>query len=126
MRLPELMDSNIFSISENDYATEALRLMRNQGLKWLFVLNREQLAGVVFRSDLERCSDATLKEREVREFLNARIMVVDPGTLPQEAERMLRLSGQDFLAVVKGNCPIGIITSDTLMNMGARRQREAS
>ncbi len=115
MLLQELMSTEILTISANDYAAEALRLMNHHARTWVIVLESDQIAGIVFLQDLERLTESTLKERDVREYLRTNLLMIGNEAHPQEAERMLRCSGMDFLTVVKNNYPVGIITQDHLM-----------
>jgi predicted transcriptional regulator len=114
MQLHEIMDSRIGTVSANDYALEALRHMKAQKLDWSFVLDRNQVSGVVFAQDLARFSETALKDRDVREYLTPNLVMVDIETEPQEAARMLRFSGQGFVGVIKGEQPVGILTTESL------------
>jgi predicted transcriptional regulator len=121
MQLNEMMDSRIGTVSANDYALEALRHMKAQKLDWSFVLDRNQVSGVVFARDLARLSETTLKEKDVREYLTTNLVIVDIETEPQEAARLLRHSGRGFVGVVKGNQPVGMLTSESLAHPSRHR-----
>jgi len=114
MQLYDVMDSNIGTVSANDYAVEALRHMKARKLDWSFVLDCNQVSGVIFAQDLARLSEATLIERDVREYLITNLVMVDIDTEPQEAVRLLRFSERDFIGVVKDHQPVGILTTESL------------
>lgn len=101
-------------VSANDYALEALRRLRQTGRSWAFVLDGNTVAGVVFANDLAREPEKTLRTGDAREYMKSELILVGSAVDSQEAERMLRLSRQDFLAVVERNRPIGIITRESL------------
>lgn len=108
------MDTNVLTISVNDYAIEAKRLMLQHDRAWIIALEQTQIAGVVLAKDLERLSEAILKERDVGEYISTDLLMVSRDAQPQEAERLLRRSGRDFLTVMDENWPIGILTQDDL------------
>lgn len=114
MQVADLMDTHVLTISVNDYAIEAKRLMSQHDRAWIIALEQSQIAGVVLAKDLERLSEAILKERDVREYVSADLLMVSRDAQPQEAERLLRRSGRDFLTVMDENWPIGILTQDAL------------
>jgi CBS domain-containing protein len=114
MNLHEIMDSRIGTVSANDYAAEALRLMTTHNLSWSFVIDRNQVAGIVQAQDLARLSDALLKECDVREYVITNLLTVSIETELQEAIRLLRRSGHHFLGVIKNNLPVGILTQESL------------
>lgn len=116
------MDRSITTISANDYAAEALRVMTARGQSKILVLERDEVVGVVSASDLQRMSDASLKDRDVREFMATRMLAIHVETQLQEAERLLRLSGLDFLTVVKDAYPVGIVNKETLFAAYPYRQ----
>lgn len=126
MHLYEIMDSRIGTVSANDYALEALRHMTTRQLDWSFVLDRNQVSGVVFARDLVKMSEATLKERDVREYLTTNLVMVDIETEPQEAARLLRFSEQGFVGVVKDNQPVGILTTESLGRPGRSMELQVS
>ena len=121
MHIHELMDSRISTVSANDYAAEALRVMASRNLSWSFVLDRNQIAGIIRAKDLARLSDALLKERDVREYVITSLVTVNIEADLNEAERLLRRSGQHFLGIIKGNLPVGILTQGALTQFGKQR-----
>jgi predicted transcriptional regulator len=114
MHLYDIMDPRVSTVSANDYALEALRHMTSKNLEWTFVLDRNEISGVVFARDLEALPETTLKEKDVREYLTTNLVMVDVETEPQEAARLLRFCGRNFIGVVRGNQPVGILTRESL------------
>jgi predicted transcriptional regulator len=114
MRLHELMDSRFVTVSANDYAAEALQLMQTRKLSWCFVLDRNEIAGLVWAKDLARSSDMMLKERDVREYIAPGLPTVNIETDSQDALRLLQRSGQRILGIIKNNLPVGILTQESL------------
>lgn len=56
-------------VSANDYAWEALRLMRSYRLPSVPVLERDEWIGCVFAEDMNRVSNHRLKEQDVKAYL---------------------------------------------------------
>lgn len=69
MRVLERHKPTLASVSANDYAGEALRLMKKLGQRWIFVLDRTEIAGLVFAKDLENEPQERLHEGDVREYM---------------------------------------------------------
>lgn len=126
MRVYDIMDSRIATVSANDYAAEALRLMTLGRRAWIFVLDCKELIGIAYASDMERLSESLLREQDVREHLKTNLLAIDPEADTKEAERLLRTGRRDFLTVVKDGCPIGIITRDSLTRSGSRSGKAVS
>jgi len=126
MRVYDIMDSRIATVSANDYAAEALRLMTLWRRPWIFVLDCNELIGIAYAKDMERLSQSLLREQDVREHLKTNLLAIGPDADAQEAERMLRLGRREFLTVVKDGCPIGIITPDSLTRPGQTVSLQAS
>jgi CBS domain-containing protein len=114
MLLQEIMESRVFTVSANDYALEALRLLQRKRQPWAFVLDCDGVAGIVLRETLESLPEDYLHEDDVRRHTTEQIIMVGPEVESQEAERLLRLSQQGFLAIIEGKRPIGIITAENL------------
>lgn len=120
MHLHELMDPRIGTVSANDYAAEALQLMNSRNLSWCFVLDRNEVTGLVWADDLAHLPDTLLKERDVREFVTTSLLTVSIDTDLQEVERLLHRSGQHLLGIIQNNLPVGIISEDHI-----RRENKA-
>lgn len=125
MQLTEIMEAEILTISANDYAIEALRLMSQRNAPWAIVLDRDWIAGIVYAHELNRFPETMLKERDVQEYLRTDLLVIPEHAQPQEAERLLRNSAMDFLIVIRDNRPMGMITRDSLSRL-AVKHRQAS
>lgn len=126
MRVYDIMDSRIATVSANDYAAEALRLMTLGSRPWIFVLDCKELIGIAYASDMERLSESLLREQDVREHLRTNLLAIGPEADTKEAERLLRTDRRDFLTVVKDGCPIGIITRDSLSRSRNRSGKAVS
>lgn len=124
MRLLDLIQPAVLTISMNDYAIEAQRLMVQQQSSWIIVLEGLQMVGVVFAEELSGLSPALLNERDVREYVRAYPLMVNHDVSIQEAQRLLKRSGLDFLTVLRDNQPVGIITQANL-SQDYSHQRQA-
>lgn len=63
--------SETLFVSANDYAYEALRLMRLHRIDSIPVLEGQQWLGCVFAQDMRRASSGKLKEQDVKAFVRA-------------------------------------------------------
>ncbi len=104
----------MLTISVNDYAMEAQRLMAQQQSGWIVVLEGLQMIGVVFAQELGALPPATLNDLDVREYLRPFPLTVSSDVSIEEAKRQLIRSGLDFMAVMENNQPIGILTLASL------------
>jgi predicted transcriptional regulator len=119
MQLLELMDSKFVTVSANDYAVSALELMRNRGLSQLFVLDRDEIAGMIFEKDLKGLSEKFLRNCDVREtMVTNNLQVIGPDLPPEEAKSLLNRDGLACLVVREGQRIQGIITRDRLGQSG--------
>lgn len=123
MQLTEMMEAEILTISANDYAIEALRLMNQRNAPWAIVLDRDWIAGIVYAQELNRFPASLLKERDVQEYLRTNLLMIPEEAQPQEAERLLRNSGMDFLIVIRDNRPMGMITRDSLSRLAVKHKQ---
>jgi len=114
MQLHELMDPRIGTVSANDYAAEALYLMNSRNLNWCFVIDRDEVNGIIWAEDLHHVSDTLLKERDAGEFVTNRLLTIDIETDLSEVERLLQRSGQPAVAILKNNLPVGILNQETI------------
>lgn len=118
MQVQDIMDTHVLTISVNDYAIEARRLMAQHGRDWVIAVERAEVAGVVWAESLRSIPDSTLKELDVREFVSADLPKVSRSAKPREARRVLRQSGLHFLTVMENDWPVGVVTEDDLTARG--------
>ncbi|HEY9685828.1 MAG TPA: CBS domain-containing protein [Coleofasciculaceae cyanobacterium] len=112
------MDSKFVTVSANDYAVSALELMRNRGLSQLFVLDRDEIAGMIFEKDLKGLSEKLLRNSDVRETMVTNLQVIEPNLPREEAESLLHRDGLACLVVREGRRIQGVITRDRLGHPG--------
>lgn len=118
MQVDEIMDTHVLTISVNDYAIEARRLMAQFECEWIIALDHAEVAGVVLAGDLRNIPESILKERDVREFVSGELPRVSRTAKPREAQRLLRQTELDFLTVMDDDWPIGIVTGKALAGKG--------
>lgn len=114
MRLYDILAEPVVTVSANDYAASALELIRMRGVSKVFVLDRDEIAGVIFKEDVIRQSESWLQERDAREVMTTDLQVVSPEFDSGEAERMLHLGGFACLVVHDGRQIQGAVTREDL------------
>jgi predicted transcriptional regulator len=114
MKLLDVMDPNIVTVSANDYAADALSLMRQRGLSEVFVLQRDEVCGIVFAVDLAYLPDEVLKDRDVREFMVPSVAMAECELSTEEAEQLLDRTHMGTVAVMCGKQPVGVVTERDL------------
>lgn len=126
MKIRDVMNQEVISISENTTPIEAFEKMYKNGVRRLFVLNeKEKPSGVVSYSDLigvlNQLSDF---DKENNKETIADIMTTDLVTINAQEEiknaanLMLRADVSGLLALDRGK-PIGVITKTDICRLVA-------
>jgi chloride channel protein, CIC family len=122
MEVADLMERRVVTVSANDYAMEALSLMREKGLSELLVVDRNEVVGYVERRILECQMPRTLAERDVREYMNPHVTFAEPDTSADEADWLMRRDSLPSLPVMENRRLQGVVTRRSL-NRSSRRPR---
>jgi len=123
-RLHQIMDRQVATVSANDYALDALILMRARRITRAVVLDRDNAVGLLFARDLERFSEMTLADRDVRECMTPAVELVSPAARLEDLEAILS-RGRACLAVTQGRRILGILAPEDL-NLLRLPHRQAS
>ncbi len=102
------------SISANDYAVEALDLLQKKKQDWAFVLDRNEVIGMVSRRALEKETQDTLHHEDVRNFVDTNVMLVDAATPPQELKRLSHKHPGMQLGMIEKSRPVGLVRAELL------------
>jgi len=97
---------------------KALALLMEQYIRSLPVLSDGKLVGIVTDTDFLRefsYGQMTCAKEPVSDFLEPPAEPLDPDTTADEALAALKKSGSDYLAVVQGGCPIGIVSGREIL-----------
>ena len=140
MLVRERMSPNPVTIGAKCTITEALRVMRENQVRRLPVLDEQgELVGIVSEKDLLYASPSPatslsiyemhelLSRLKVSELMTAELITVTPDTLLEEAARVMADSKIGGLPVVEGQRLVGIITETDIFKvflelLGAREE----
>ncbi len=132
MQLQEIMNTDFDVVSANDFAEEALVFMQRYDKRFLFVLDRESIVGVVLLEELSKTAPRLLKDATVRDFISREAIQVSPNVTLGEASRMLKGRPRACLFVTWNEQPIGVVTHADLLraleisgNQAKKRPRAA-
>ena len=70
MKLQEITNLDFDVVSANDFAEDALEQMRRNGARFLFVIDRQNIIGIVLKSEMEKQDPARMKYGLVRDFMS--------------------------------------------------------
>ncbi len=128
MKIRELMQSNVVTISEDTLAKDAYELMRTHRLRHLPVVNREnRLAGIVSDRDLLNVAVIFKKhprspeEYHIDDALKARdVMTAEPATVSPDHDLGLALDlilglAISSLPVIEDGKLVGIVTNTDML-----------
>lgn len=97
---------------------EALKLLMDNYIRSLPVLADEKLVAIVTTTDFLRefsYGQLTCAKEPVSDFLEPPSASLDPDATADEALAALKNSGLDYLAVVQGGCPIGVVSGREIL-----------
>lgn len=130
MNVKSVMTRNPFTIQEHDPVTEAQTLMRRERVHRLPVVNHaKKLVGIVSEKDLLYASPSPASTLNVYEMSNLlaklkveRVMTKDvitvtPGTLVEDAARILVDNNIGGVPVLEGETLVGIVTESDLFRL---------
>lgn len=130
MKVSQLMTKKLISVRTLDSVEEAVRLLRQRGVRHLLVLDKNQLTGIVSDRDIKRALEPGKTRKRVMSvgglyFLLEPILVeeimtpdpvtIGPGESVQEAAKMMLEHRFGALPVVQNGRPVGIITETDLL-----------
>ncbi|HEV8640199.1 MAG TPA: CBS and ACT domain-containing protein [Methylomirabilota bacterium] len=137
MRVADVMQSKIVTISSQTTVPVAERLMHEHGVHHLPVVDNGLLLGIVSARDLARAlpSPATsLARHEVtslldrvtaKEIMSRPVIVVEPSRTLEDAVRLLRVEGISALAVTDAGRLVGLLTEADVLDAFLATMRAA-
>jgi CBS domain len=106
----EVMGTELFTLSPDTAVSSARRLVLENDIDHMLVLDNGTLAGIVCRGDL---CDADRNGR-VGDCMTSPVVCITPDTTLQEAIDIMGANDIDCLPVVTGTFLVGIVTWDAL------------
>jgi CBS domain-containing protein len=113
MKIEQAMIKNVVTLQEDVSAYEAVKLMNENGIGCLVVLQYGQVVGIITERDmlervLEKCKNP--KETKVTEIMTKRVIVGKPSMQLDEAAKLMFENRVKKLPIVDGNHLVGLVT----------------
>ena len=132
MRVRDVMKWPVHSVRRSDTMGTALRLMRQQGVRHLLVLDEGKLVGILSDRDL-RSPEVPGRwhaipwadSLAVESVMSSPVMVLSPDAALSDAARLMHDERIDCAPVVEDETIVGIITSSDLLQILANEERSS-
>jgi len=120
MRLADLMQTDVKTISEARPAEEAWELMKLHGLHHVVVVQGALVVGVISDGDLRNVRPELRREVSVASMMNRDVVTAKPHTTVRDAANLMRGRAVGCLPVMEGPDLVGIVTTTDLLELIAR------
>ena len=122
MKIEEAMIKSVVTLQEDVSVYEAVKLMNENRIGCLVVLQYGQVVGIVTERDLlervlEKCRNP--KETKVTEIMTKRVIVGKLGLRLDEAAKLMFEKNVKKLPIVEGNRLVGLVTLTDLARMAS-------
>lgn len=116
------MTRKVFTVGPNDSVTDAVKLMKEKGIKHIPVMKDGRLKGIISDRDIKEFSPSRattldmyelhylLAKTKVKELMKTRVITTSPETPVEEAAMVMYDQGVGCLAVLEGGLLAGIIS----------------
>jgi acetoin utilization protein AcuB len=132
MLVRDVLTPSVVSIDPKTVLPDAVRLMRERGIRHLPVVEDGRLVGIVSDRDLKRAmaSPATslevheltylLNRLEVGEIMTRTVITIGPMLPVEEAARLMVMEKVSALPVTEGDRLVGIVTETDVLDLFVR------
>ena len=113
----DIMVSPVFTVDHGDHPSAALQLLVEHAIHSVPVVEDGRLKGMITSTDFLRefSYGATLSFSErVSKWMHPRDLQVEFDLSPAEALRQMQALGAEYVGVVRGGCPVGIVAQRDL------------
>ncbi|MCJ7561252.1 CBS domain-containing protein [Candidatus Bathyarchaeota archaeon] len=122
MKIEQAMIKSVVTLQEDVSAYEAVKLMNENRIGCLVVLQYGQVVGIVTERDmlervLEKCKNP--KETKVTEIMTKRVIVGKPSMQLDEAAKLMFENRVKKLPIVDGNHLVGLVTLTDLARIAS-------
>src|SRR5208337_1062073 len=122
MKIEEAMIKSVITLQEDVSVHEAVKLMNENRIGCLVVLQYGQVAGIVTERDLlekvlEKCRNP--KETKVTEIMTKRVIVGKPDMRLDDAAKLMFEKKVKKLPIVEGTRLVGLVTLTDLARMAS-------
>ncbi len=116
------MTRKVFTLSPENSVTEAVKLMKEKGIKHVPVIRDGRIKGIISDRDIKEFSPSKattldmyelhylLAETRVRELMKTKVVTTSPETPVEEAALVMYDQGVGCLPVLEGGLLVGIIS----------------
>lgn len=125
MEVREAMNQGVISISPDTSPLEAFEKMYKEGVRRLFVMDKEKAVGVISYLDLVGVLGSLsprIKESEnskINKIMSEDIMTIDAGDKIQDAANLMIRADISGLLVLEDEKPVGVITKTDICRLVA-------
>ena len=120
MRLADLMQPDVKTISDSCPAEEAWELMNSNRFHHLVVTQGPLVVGVISDGDLRGVHPNLRREVSVAALMNRDVVTATPHTTVREAANLMRGRSVGSLPVMDGDRLVGIVTTTDLLELLGR------
>jgi len=122
MKVEEAMSKNVVTLQQDVSAYDAVKLMNENRIGCLVVLQYGQVVGIITERDmlervLEKCKNP--KETNITEIMTKRVIVGKPDMQVAEAAKLMFEKKVKKLPIVEGNRLVGLVTLTDLARMAS-------
>jgi CBS domain-containing protein len=122
MKIEEAMIKNVITLQQDVSAYDAVKLMNENRIGCLVVLQYGQVVGIITERDmlervLEKCKNP--KETNITEIMTKRVIVGKPDMQVAEAAKLMFEKKVKKLPIVEGNRLVGLVTLTDLARMAS-------
>jgi CBS domain-containing protein len=129
-RVAQIVSSDLVTVAPSTSPKQALRLLMETHIHSLPVVEEGKLIGVVTATDFLRefsYGQMTCAKEPLSEFLSRPAEPLEPDANLEETLAAMDREGVDYLAVVQGGCPVGIVSRrDVAQDFARRSQQQAA
>lgn len=125
LQLREIMSTNVGTIEPNEAASVAWSRMQRQGIRYLVVMEKGRLRGVISERDLGGLNRADIRKgRMVQDLMTPRVVSAESKMTLRQAANLMRERLIGCLPVLEGGRLVGIVTaSEVLDELGRNSTR---
>lgn len=122
MKVEEAMIKNVITLQQDVSAYDAVKLMNENRIGCLVVLQYGQVVGIITERDmlervLEKCKNP--KETNITEIMTKRVIVGKPDMQVVEAAKLMFEKKVKKLPIVEGNRLVGLVTLTDLARIAS-------
>jgi len=128
MYVSDWMTKKVYTVSQDDYLSDAITLMREKGVKHLPVVKGDKLKGILSDRDIKEYSPSKattldiyelhyiLANTKIKDLMKTRVLTTAPDVPVEEAAMVMLDKNVGCLPVIDGGCLAGIISDKDIFH----------